>query len=204
MKNGKFVITSYFTYETPYSDICHKYLMPSVTELKLHTYIRGVDNKGSWQKNTSYKPEFLKIMLEHHDEDVVFVDSDAEILSYPSIFNEIPEQYIIAVHILDKSSWYGRNYTSDRYELLSGTLWIKNCDESRRLLDAWESACNATNMWEQKVLQKVLEQLGIVPYQLPLSYCYIKTMPNNKPPRVKVDCPVIVHNQVSRSLKNRV
>ena len=204
MINEKFTITSYYTLETPYSVVCHKYLMPSVKELDLHCDIRGVLNRGSWEANTSYKPEFLRAMLDHHDNDIVFVDCDAEILEYPNLFDEIPEGHNIAAHILDKSEWYGKNYPSGRYELLSGTLWIRNCDESRRILDAWVDACRATNTWEQKVLQLVLEQLGIKPFQLPLTYCYIKTMPNGQLPRVRVDRPVVVHNQVSRRLKRKV
>jgi hypothetical protein len=178
--------------------------MHSVSGFKFHTDIRAVDNKGSWQKNTSYKPEFLRIMLDRHPEDIVFLDSDAQVLRYPDLFNQIPEGYCIAAHTLDKNAWYGYNYPQGRHELLSGTLWIKNCDESRRLLDAWIDACRATNMWEQKVLQIVLEQLEIEPYQLPLAYCYIKTLPGERPPIVKVEEPVIVHNQVSRSLRNKV
>ena len=204
MKNGKFVITSYYTFDTPYAEVCHEYLMPSVNRLGLNVDIRAVASMGSWQNNTSYKPEFMRSMMDHHKEDIVFVDSDAEVLVYPNLFNEIPEEYNIAVHVLDKSAWYGKNYAQGRFELLSGTLWMRNCDESRRVLDAWQEECKATNMWEQKVLQKVLEQMCIKPYQLPISYCYIKTLPGNRQPRIKIDNPVIAHNQVSRSLKSKV
>jgi hypothetical protein len=204
MELDKFIIASYYTIGTPYVDVCHAFLMPSVTELRLRTDIRGVTNLGSWQKNTSYKPEFIRLVMERHTEDIVFVDSDAEIIRYPELFNNIPEQYCIAAHILDRNAWYGYANLQKRYELLSGTLWIRNCAESRRVLDAWMDGCKATNMWEQKVLQQVLEQLNITPYQLPLSYCYIKTLPGNRLPLINVEEPVIVHNQVSRTLKNRI
>jgi len=202
--NEKFIIISYYTFDTPYQEVCHKYLMPSVQVLKLNVDVRAVNNQGNWYLNTSYKPTFIRSMLDFHKKDVVFVDSDAQILEYPDLFENIPEQYCIAAHVLDKNNWYGRDYGSNRYELLSGTLWVKNCDESRKILEAWEKQCSATNTWEQKVLQYVLEQLGVKPFQLPLSYCYIKTMPNGQLPRVKVDRPVVVHNQVSRALKNKV
>jgi hypothetical protein len=175
-----------------------------VRALQLFVDIRGVASRGSWSRNTAYKPEFLRAMMNNHKEDIVFVDADAEIKYYPGEFLSIPKEYNVAAHILDKNAWYGCNYAQGRYELLSGTLWFRNCDESRKVLDAWDTACKATNIWEQKVLQMVLEQLEIRPYPLPLSYCYIRTLPGDREPLVKIDNPVIVHNQVSRRLRNAI
>jgi len=87
---------------------------------------------------------------------------------------------------------------------LTGTLWFRNCEESRRIISAWDNACKTTNIWEQKVLQTVIAQMGVKCYELPLSYCYIKTLPGERPPLVKVENPVIVHNQVSRKLKRTI
>lgn len=201
METNDFVVTSYYTIETPYVEVCHDYLMPSVSRLNLNSDIRAIPNRGSWLKNTAYKPEFLRAMMDKHDENIVFVDVDAEIKFYPALFLDIPKEYYVAAHLLDKSAWYGNGYPKNTFELLSGTLWFRNCDQSRKLLDDWMTACRATNIWEQKVLHSVLDSHGIKYYQLPLSYCYIKSMPSGKPPVVKCDNPVIVHNQVSRSLK---
>jgi len=204
METNSFVITSYFTLGTPYADVCHRYLMPSIRKLQLPSDVRGVPNRGSWLKNTSHKPEFLRTMMGLHKENIVFVDVDAEINFYPGIFLAIPEEYCIAAHLLDKNAWYGYNYPQGRYELLSGTLWFRNCDKSKQLLEAWDSACKETSMWEQKVLQNVLKQLEMKCYQLPLEYCYIASLPGDREPLVKVDNPVIVHHQISRKLKSRV
>jgi hypothetical protein len=204
MKNDDFIITSYYTVGTPYVDVCNKFLAPSVNLLCLLSDIKGVDSRGSWSKNTSYKPEFLKMMMNVHKENIVFVDADAEIKIHPELFSRIPEGYYIAAHILDKNAWYGKEYRQNRYELLSGTLWFRNCDKSRSILETWDDACKATNSWEQRVLQDVLNQMGIEPYALPLSYCYINTLPGEKAPIVKVDDPVIIHHQVSRKLKNAI
>jgi len=201
---NEFIVTSYFTVDTDYSLVCHKYLMPTVQKLGLKADIARIFSRGSWQKNTAYKPEFLGAMMEKHTENIVFLDVDAEIMYYPGLFLDIPEEYCMAAHFLDKNSWYGSSYGSQRYELLTGTLWFRNCEESRRIISAWDNACKTTNIWEQKVLQTVIAQMGVKCYELPLSYCYIKTLPGERPPLVKVENPVIVHNQVSRKLKRTI
>ena len=204
MNGNGFTVTSYFTYGTPYADVCHEYLMPSIHKLQLKADIRGVDNLGSWLKNTAYKPEFLRAMMDRHENNIVFLDVDAEVKFYPALFNEIPEDCFVAAHVLDKNAWYGSTYGSNRYELLSGTLWFRNCDESRKLLDDWNTLCKVTNVWEQKLLHQVIMEQGINLFELPLSYCYIDTLPGGRPPLVPMENPIIVHHQVSRQYKRVV
>lgn len=199
-----FIITSYYTIDTPYQQVVHDYLMNSLNKLDIKSDIRGVEDLGSWQQNTSYKPIFIKRMLEKYPEtDIVFVDADAEVLSYPKLFDEIPEEYDIAVHILDRDCWYNRKFgENENKELLSGTLLIRNNSRTRALVDRWIRDCLSRPFeWEQVILQRVLTENNIKVYELPLSYCYIKTMPLGEAPFVKCDDAVIVHNQVSRRLK---
>lgn len=201
---NEFIVTSYFTVGTEYAMVCHKYLMPTVRKLQLHVDIRGVGNRGSWEKNTAYKPEFLRTMMALHKENIVFVDADAEIQYYPGLFLNIPEEFCVAAHFLDKNAWYGASYAKDRYELLTGTLWFRNCEKSKEILEEWDRTCQQTRIWEQKVLQSVLDRFGVQCFNLPLEYCYIKTLPGGRAPLVKVENPVIVHNQVSRKLKRTI
>jgi hypothetical protein len=199
-----FIITSYYTINTPYQQVVHDYLMNSLNKLNLKSDIRGIEDLGDWQRNTSYKPIFIKRMLEKYPEtDIVFVDADAEVMSYPKLFDEIPEEYDVAVHILDRDCWYNRKFGEDENkELLSGTLLVKNNPRSHALVEKWIRAClNRPFEWEQVILQRVLVENGTKVYELPLSYCYIKSMPNGEAPYVKCDEAVIVHNQVSRRLK---
>lgn len=202
----KFIIVSFYTLNTQYTDICHKYLMASLSNLNLHSDVRGVPNLGSWNRNTSYKPDFLVHMLDQHpNEDIVFVDADAEILEYPKLFEEIPEEYNFAFHMLDKSTWYNRVYPEDnRFELLTGTLFIRNNDLSKEVVKQWAGECASSREWEQRILQRIIKDRGIKCYSLPLSYCYIKSLPNGSLPNVKVDKVFIAHNQVSRLFKQRM
>jgi hypothetical protein len=199
-----FIICSYYTYDTPYQGVAHEFLMPSVFERKIPADIRGIMSLGNWNMNTSYKPTYIKKMLLHHkNKNIVFLDVDAEVLSYPELFENIPEEYNIAVHMLDRDSWYQQN--TGVKELLSGTLFIRNCKESLELVDKWIDLCaSKVLLWEQKLLQELLEDTGVKIYELPLSYCYIKTLPNGNEPHVKCEDPVVVHHQCSRLYRNQI
>lgn len=199
----KFIICSYYTIDTPYQGVAHEYLMSSLYKNNIvDSDICGIYTLGSWSKNTSYKPTFIKkMMLRHRDKNIVFLDADAEVLKYPELFDRIPENCNIAVHLLDRDAWYNRK-ADGREELLSGTLFIRNCPRSLELVDHWIRMCAARpEQWEQKMLQEVIVGNNEPIYELPLSYCYIKTLPGGGEPHVKCSDPVIVHNQVSRELR---
>lgn len=200
-----FVICSYYTQNTDYEEVAHNYLMKSIGGLNIKSDIRCVPNLGSWAKNTSYKPQFILEMLEQHTDNIVFVDCDAEIVSYPELFENIPADCNFAAHILDRSKWYGVKFEEQNSkELLSGTLWIRNNKESRTIVQEWNMACKISPVWEQKVLGMVLKKNDVHVYQLPIEYCYIKTLPSGEVPIVKCNDPVIVHNQCSRLYRNKI
>ena len=199
-----FIICSYFTLNTPYTKVAHDYLMPSVHKFNLESDIRGILSLGSWQENTSYKSEFILWMLEHHKKNVVFLDADATICSYPSLFHEIPLEFNVACHILDRNAWCG-NQCTPQYELLSGTAFFRYSPETLRIVEKWVEECKRLHqVWEQQLLQKVLDETKTRIFKLPLSYCYIVSLPDGSSPLVKCGDPVIVHHQRSRDLRNTI
>ena len=206
MLEDSFRVVSYYTMGTPYVDVAHRYLMNSIKYLgkELKSSIRAVPDLGSWQANTSYKPEFILNMLDHYDENIVFLDSDAELLGYPSLFDDIPFDYNFAAHLLNRDTWYNRNTGKEDLELLTGTLFVRNNLRSREILRKWKEKCLSSKIWEQKVLAKVLKDSEEPVYNLPIEYCWIKDLPGNKPPYVKPKGNIVIqHNQVSRVLKKK-
>jgi len=201
-----YTIISYYTLNTPYVEVAHKYLMSSLKLLKeIKSDINGVHNLGTWQKNTSFKPTFILKMLEKYQDNVVFVDCDATINEYPSLFENIPEEYSFACYILDRNLHYGKSFSDDyKYELLTGTLFIRNNEKSKEIVRKWVHECSQSKMWEQKILQKILKEYKEEVYQLPLSYCYLFSLPNGLEPIIKCEKPVVTHHQVSRLLKREV
>ena len=205
---NKFVIGTFYTKNTPYQDIFNKFFLESVMQYsdKLEWKVSVVENQGSWIKNVAQKPKVILDMLDSmhemgDDRALVFLDSDATIEKFPNIFNKIPEEIDMAFHRLDWSSWY-RNGTN-RKELLTGTMFLRNNEKVRLVVKEWYEKAIKTDIWEQQVLEQILPgNLNI--QELPLCYCYIKTMPNGSVPNVVCTEPVIVHHQVSRKLKKEI
>lgn len=203
----KFIIGAFYTEDTPYKDVCDRYLLDSLKEYNFSAMIYSRLNKGSWLKNVAEKPAVILEMLEfmsktegYQDKALVFLDVDATIEKYPVLFDELLEDVDFAYHNLEWKTWYNRP-NCDTLELLSGTLFLRNNDRVKNLLTDWYSRAIITNKWEQKVLEEVIkEHPEIKTYVLPLAYCYINSLPNGKEPYVKCD-PVILHHQVSRKLK---
>jgi hypothetical protein len=206
MENN-FKIVSYYTYNTPYEEIAEKYLLASIKKQNIQSYdVRGIYNQGSWLKNTSYKPTFIKSMMQHYpNENILFLDADAEILEdIHHMFSAIPDEYNIACHILSWAKWYG--YTNDKTEeLLTGTLWLRNCSRIHQILELWIDRCKRDpKAWEQKILEKILKDVREPIYNIDVSYCYINELPNHRPPIQKVDKIHILHHQSSREYKKRI
>jgi hypothetical protein len=198
-----FIICSYYTLNTPYVEVAHKFLMSSLVKFPhIIKEVIGVENLGSWQANTSFKPKFLLAMLNKHpSKNILFLDCDVEINGSLDLFCNIPLEYNFAAHYLDKNKWYGKNYGKDYLDLLTGTLFIRNTVKSSQIVQKWLEKCTNCNIWEQKILQKVLVEFDEKIFNLPIEYCWIKSLPNGAKPIVQVKAPIIVHNQVSRVLK---
>ena len=71
------------------------------------------------------------------------------------------------------------------------------------MVNDWMIDQKQREQYAQRVLAKILEEHeDINIYELPLKYCYIKTLPQGEAPLIKLD-PVILHHQVSRNYKNK-
>ena len=192
------IYISYFTQLTVYEKVMNEYLLPSLKKWNLKYDIQGIKNEGNWSLNTTLKPKFILDMLNKHNEDVIFLDADATIEQYPELFNDISKEFDIACHYLDWQTWYKKG---NKKELLSGTMLLRNNAKVKALCEEWYKKAFSINKWEQLVLADILEKnKSIKIYELPLSYCYIKTLPNGKEPFVKLK-PVILHWQVGREYK---
>ena len=190
---------SFATKNTPYEKIVKEFLIPSLEKWKLSYDIDFIENRGSWTENIYYKPEFLYKMLIKYKAPIVSLDADAIIEKYPSFFENLPIETDIAAHLLDWNSWY--NKPSNRKELLGGTLYLNYNDKVLKLLEEWIAIQKTEKGFPQRILHQLLESFKDINfYELPLSYCYIKTLPNGKEPFVKLD-PVISQHQCSRKHK---
>ena len=181
------VITSYYTKGTPYENQV-EHLKTTLKRFNLDNDIVGIPDRGSWHKNTYYKPNFiLSMMNKHKGRPIVFVDADAKIRSNPVLFSELKCDF--ACHFkLEK-------------ELLSGTLYFGNTQKSRWLVKKWieENEKHPKTHMPQKNLRAVFNKYKneINWEALPVEYCLIF----DSSARYKVN-PVIEHFQLSRTNKD--
>lgn len=201
---NKVIFISYYTHNTPYEKVMEDYLAPSLKEYNLKYEIQAIENLGSWDKNTSYKPKFILEMLEKYKTDVIFLDADASIREKPVLLENINDNYDIAVHMLD---WYRfwRNQTGrPERSLLSGTILFKYKEKNIELIKEWIKRCEKPGDWEQRKLQRLLKEreseYNI--YKLPPNYCAIINRKKKVP--VYMQPPIILHHQVSRLYKREV
>ena len=192
MKND-YLIISYYT--DNYTDIAKKYLLKSLSSISVPNYILKIPSKLDWKKNTQYKPYFILNCFRKFDKDLIFIDIDATINQYPSLFDNLPSQYDIAVHYLDWEVHYGKNKT--KKELLSGTMYLRNNKEVYFLIKKWIANLKYVR-WEQEALEKALNNSpNIKVFNLPREYCYIISTPDGEP-FIKLDNPIITHYQAGR------
>jgi hypothetical protein len=200
---NKFSVGCFYSNGTPYERIYRDYLQPSCDKFNINTHVFSAPNYHNWYKNVAEKPRIIGEMLDllmKPGECLVFLDADATIEQYPTLFETIPKEYDIAYHTLSWRQWYG--YEKETKELLTGTMFFRNRKKIRDLCMEWYNEAQKTHEWEQKVLQRVIKNHDLKAYPLPLEYCYMTSRPRDKEPLVKLD-PVILHHQLSRTWKRK-
>ncbi len=185
----KFIVVGYYTRNTFYEDHA-RIFAASMERLHIPYYLEAIDDLGGWVLNCGYKPSFIVRMMEKFpDCNIVYNDVDAEFLAYPKLFEELDCNF--AVHNFDR-----RNHpkiTVEAYEILSGTIFLKNCPAVLELVKKWEAECKRRpGVWDQRCLEKVL---GKDFYNLPEAYCVIYNL------MWHVKNPVVVHYQASRVVR---
>jgi hypothetical protein len=199
------LIVSFVTKNTDYEKTVKKYLIDSCEKFNLSYDIDYIEDKGSWNKNILYKSEFLKKMLLKHKQPIVSLDSDARILKYPHLFEEMND-YDIGVHTLDWGAQWHKPH-SDKKEVLGGTLYFTYNDKVLSFLNEWITITKTELGFPQKTLQKLLKENknNLKVYPIPYSYSTILTHKNTIPEHmINPNEVVILHYQISRILKRKL
>jgi len=197
------IFVGYYTRLTPYQIVMSTKLLPSLEKWNLDYDIEGIDDRGNWFANTSYKAEFILNMLNKHKQDVCFLDADATIEKFPELLFKIPQKYDFACHFLDwYLHWRNQRGHANR-ELLSGTMVFRYNPKVLALMEIYIEECRKHPMvWEQKILQGVLaKDKNVKILNLPASYCAVVKFDNKVPDYIEE--PVIIHWQASRKYKKK-
>jgi len=197
------VYISFYT-EGSYEKIINQYLIPSFKKFKLKYKVYKVPNLKNWDKNTRYKAKIILKALNEFKENLVFIDADATIESFPEIFYKIPIYYDLAFHYVDWMLLWRKIKGENKRQLATGTMWFNNNKNTKALIQQWIKEDEINSELEQQILQNLLakwkDKLQI--YNLPPEYCAIILHNGEIPYHYLKEKPIILHHQVSRKLKN--
>ncbi len=187
----KFIVVGYYTLGTFYEDMSRVFIS-SLKKYEVSYYVEGIKSLGNWNKNTNYKPTFVKNMMKKFPKhNIVYIDCDAVLLSYPKLFEGIDDN--IAVYVFDKS--LHKKDGCKGTEILSGTIFLQNTEEVYKIVEQWESMCQKRQkQYDQKSLEMVI---GSNFFKLPPEYCVIFDL------MCHIKNPIIVHYQASRQVRRK-
>jgi len=191
-----FLVIAYYTLGNPYQQLSEN-LTKSCKEFNLPHFLKPIEDLGSWEKNTHYKANFISDCLERFSENLVYVDVDAEFKRYPDLFESLDCDI----------AYRTENFRWRQNEALSGTIFIRNNDKVRSLVNLWKSINELTpairnkpDTWEQANLQRATQQSPEIIYEnLPPEYTYIFDHTKTMYPSIS---PVIEHFQASRKSRS--
>lgn len=189
------LVIAYYTIDTPYAHEAESLKLS--LESKGYSYkVFGVSNRGTWQKNTQMKAEFIAQMLEMHPgRSLLYLDVDALMVHPPTMLDGLGAD-IAAAHFIRSN------------ELLSGTLFLGNTDKCREVVDRW-IRINADYpkflpgrklAWDQRTLQLAINRTeGVNFVELPQEYTWIVELTQRHLPDLS---PVIMHTRGAKRFKN--
>lgn len=182
MENPTWTLISFYT---PLYKKMAARLEKSCQLLDIPYRIQEVRDRGSWEENCCYKPEFILRTLLELKAPVLWVDADAEMVRSPNRtfhghFGAILNEHLEETH---------------PSRVMSGVVYAAYCEEAVRILKKWIAYCQLFNSreWDQIALRYALE--GEVAFALPPEYSSIHD-------RVAEDeKPIVIHYQASRLSK---
>lgn len=198
---------AYYTVNTPYQDEAAK-LRTNLEAMGLEVEMTAFSSLGSWQKNTQLKSRFVRDrIVAHRVRPLVYLDVDAEVLSPPTLLDELAETDCDIA-----AAKFGG------HELLSGTVYFGAGPKVLEVVDRWVALCDqyperipggllphfprGDLAWDQRLLDVAIRQTpGVNFVELPPSYTFIFDLSRDRYPDVE---PIILHSAASRRYRDAV
>jgi hypothetical protein len=120
------------------------------------------ESTGQWVRNCAAKAEVvLDAIRRHRGRPVIWIDADARIVAEPIWFGTVDCD--IAAHLL-----YGNT-------LISACVYFAPTPAAYKLVVRWVEAMRATpEVWDQKVLHRLISKLPVRFADMPPEYCWIE------------------------------
>lgn len=146
----KWKVISFFTED--YKDEV-AILIKSLNAFKISYDIEGVKDRGSWKKNAFYKIPFIVKKLKQYNHPLVWLDADAEVIQYPSLFDELESTLMAGIY----SPLKKREYVSNTIYFVPSVEVSGYLKEVEKFIKEVPNAYNRNLVGEQLYMQKVLE-----------------------------------------------
>lgn len=193
----QFLVIAYYTENTSYEALAGN-LKKTLDQFSLAHYIEAIEDLGSWEKNTHHKAYFIRDILNSRNQDILYVDVDAQFKRYPDL---IPTLDCDIAYRTQDFRWRAD-------EALSGTLFLRNNEKVKNFVNRWIQLNEATpaermkpETWEQKNMQTAQREISdLVYYNFPPEYTFIYDHMKLMYPRTS---PVIEHYQESRNVHRK-
>jgi hypothetical protein len=187
MKND-WIVVSMYTIDTPYEEEVQT-LISSLDKWDIEYMVYPIEPQGSWQKNCQMKAKVVLDALENIDKNIVWLDADAEVHGKLEFFNSVVgDMSFKRVNRTDKP-WL---------ELLSGTIYFKNNQITKNVVQEWISINESNIELDQENLKQAVDKFPDLEVT-PLPETYIVVSPNQKGRG-----GLITHHQASRRFKDEV
>lgn len=195
----KFRVASYATTNTIYETIMDNYLRPSLEKQGVPHAIFYRKDMGQWKYNVLLQPEVIwTAMKTFPDSNIVWMDSDAVVRYYPSLFEVIPERCDLGIYYMKFEDHYGGippGVDMPRPELNTGVIYFKNSPKMLAFVEEWmkKSARRGANhrlVFEEMIDEKINDDLSF--FLLPRAYAYVAERHDGKLPAVQLRDPHII------------
>ena len=185
------LIVSMFTPNTPYEKELDR-LTKSLDVLEIEYVATPIHQMHDWAFNCGQNARTIYENMVKFNDDILYLDADAEMKSTPVIFDNICCD--IAIHRIKYPE-------REELEYCTGTLFCRNNQKVKEFLNLW-AKMNNVHSDDQINFRTLYESSDIDLYDLPQEYCFII---GNRIHKKKIGCkPVIVHHQASRKWKNNI
>jgi len=135
-----YIVVAYYTDDQIYRAHAQR-LLCSCTGLGIPADVVCVDSLGNWDRNTHYKPTFIRRMMDKYsDKNIVYTDADSEFLRYPQLFDTLDCN--VGACVIDHSL-YRQGRRNRPLEMTTGTMFFNNSAASKAVVDRWTETCKA-------------------------------------------------------------
>jgi len=176
-----------FTRATKYQHLSER-LLKSMNEFGLNYLAMSYEPSLEWTENCAVKPSLIEKAMKVHDGPVVWIDADAELISYPYEMLSVPEDsYDFAAREVSETG-------ESKY--LTSSIWFSGSENSKAMVQKWSKFCGENRQEsDQENFAKVATSYS--GFKLSKQSCFVPEIDS------EFDSPSVVHQPINLVNKDR-